>query len=163
MTVRICSPRPVNVKTSFGPHAVEFINGVAEVQELPDAVREYLLGAGYTVDGESAPAVPEVTVYVIKLADVLEVLQDFTVEERDEIRATLALFDVPAVDPDTFTPASDNPDPAALAQSMPMPKANAGLAAWREYAMKARGATAEQIHGLSPKQLRDDFGPNATD
>ena len=41
-------------KTSFGPLDVEFVEGQATVEELPDAVRSYLLGAGYTVEAEDA-------------------------------------------------------------------------------------------------------------
>ena len=42
-------------KTAFGPLVIEFENGKAIVKDLPDGVRQYLLGAGYTVGGTTAP------------------------------------------------------------------------------------------------------------
>lgn len=38
-----------------------------------------------------------------------------------------------------------------------MPKGNAGIAAWQEYA-QAQGATAEEIDGLTRDQLREKYG-----
>jgi hypothetical protein len=42
-------------KTSFGPLEIEFKDGKATVKDLPDGVRQYLLGAGYTVGSTTAP------------------------------------------------------------------------------------------------------------
>lgn len=51
MTVRITSPaKGLNLLTTFGPHRVEFKNGVAEIDELNEGLRAYLLGAGYEVE-----------------------------------------------------------------------------------------------------------------
>jgi len=41
--------------TLFGPLSVEFEDGKATVKDLPDGIREYLLGAGYTVGSTTAP------------------------------------------------------------------------------------------------------------
>jgi len=41
--------------TLFGPLSVEFEDGKATVKNLPDGIREYLLGAGYTVGSTTAP------------------------------------------------------------------------------------------------------------
>lgn len=49
---KITAPAPVTTVTSYGPISLDFADGVAEVDELPDALKAYLLGAGYTVDGE---------------------------------------------------------------------------------------------------------------
>ena len=51
MTARITSPaKGLNLLTTFGPYRVEFKNGVAEIDELNEGLRAYLLGAGYEVE-----------------------------------------------------------------------------------------------------------------
>lgn len=56
MSVKITAPDAANMagehSTTYGPVNVLFIDGKAEVDELPDAVRSYLLRTGYTVGGE---------------------------------------------------------------------------------------------------------------
>ena len=52
----IHSPAPGFTGTTlFGPLSVEFKDGKATVKDLPDGVREYMLGAGYTVGSTTAP------------------------------------------------------------------------------------------------------------
>ncbi|WP_018135440.1 hypothetical protein [Acaricomes phytoseiuli] len=50
MTIKIISPiEGHTAKTEFGPAHIEFIDGEAHVDELPDGVRAYLLQVGYEV------------------------------------------------------------------------------------------------------------------
>jgi hypothetical protein len=54
MTIKITSPiKDFTGNTSVGSTPLVFENGTAVVEKLSDAVKAYLLGAGYTVDGES--------------------------------------------------------------------------------------------------------------
>ncbi len=56
MSVKITAPDAANMagehNTTYGAVHVLFKDGVAEVDELPDSVRDYMLRAGYTVDGD---------------------------------------------------------------------------------------------------------------
>lgn len=42
-------------RTVYGPTELRFVDGVADVDEIPDGLRDYLLRTGYTVDGEHVP------------------------------------------------------------------------------------------------------------
>ncbi len=44
-------------RTSFGPLVVDFEDGKATVDNLPDGIRDYLLGAGYKVGSKQGQAV----------------------------------------------------------------------------------------------------------
>jgi hypothetical protein len=58
--MKIKSPAPhYTAKDAYGPLIIEFKDGVAEVDELPAGVRQYLQGAGYGIDTD--PEAPEVT------------------------------------------------------------------------------------------------------
>lgn len=48
--MRIVSPAGFDGVTSFGPVEIVFRQGVADVDALPDAVRSYLVQAGYEVE-----------------------------------------------------------------------------------------------------------------
>lgn len=63
--MKIKSPAPnYTAKDAYGSLILEFNDGVAEVDELPAGVRQYLVGAGYGIDGDAkaqkvpAPADP---------------------------------------------------------------------------------------------------------
>lgn len=56
--MKITAPdRSFTGTSSYGPHVIEFTDGVAEVDELDPSVRAYMQQAGYGVDG-SEPADP---------------------------------------------------------------------------------------------------------
>ena len=55
MTVKITSPiQGYTGSSTFGPFVAEFKNGVAELPEINEGLRAYLVSRGYTVDGGDA-------------------------------------------------------------------------------------------------------------
>lgn len=54
--MKIKSPAPhYTAKDAYGPLVIEFKDGVAEVDDLPPGVRQYLIGAGYGIDADPEP------------------------------------------------------------------------------------------------------------
>jgi hypothetical protein len=126
MPTKITSPvKGLNERTSFGPFAVEFKNGVAETDEtLPDGVKAYLERRKYTVeeagadDGPFDPAkhdIAEVRAYLDGLDDSdpeardAELVRVVDAEKAGKNRSTLlkAIEGVPA------TPTPPPADPQA--------------------------------------------------
>ena len=55
--IKITAPSKVDGVQMYGPHAIEFVQGVAEVEDLAAGVELYMRGAGYTL--EYLPLPPE--------------------------------------------------------------------------------------------------------
>ncbi len=56
--ITITSPTPISGVQSYGPHQVEFHNGVATVDALPSSVADYMRENGYVVDAEPRLDIP---------------------------------------------------------------------------------------------------------
>ena len=52
MVVKITAPEPITGVQAYGPHRVEFSDGIAVVGELPWPVEAYMRDAGYAIAHE---------------------------------------------------------------------------------------------------------------
>jgi hypothetical protein len=56
---RIVSPQPVTGESRFGPLTLSFRRGVAYSEAMTEGLRDYLLGAGYSVEDPTDDAGPD--------------------------------------------------------------------------------------------------------
>lgn len=88
-TITAPAKTPGKVSTYFGPHNIEFVDGVAEFDgDLPDGLAAYLYAAGYDVDGEQVDPVEPAEVPDSRDHDAPEVvgtpLRDAAVDPQPE-------------------------------------------------------------------------------
>jgi hypothetical protein len=58
MAIRIVAPAKVDGEHTYGQLVVTFVDGVAEVEDLPLGVEQYMRGAGYQVERVEAEPEP---------------------------------------------------------------------------------------------------------
>lgn len=183
--MKIKSPAPhYTAKDAYGATVLEFKDGVAEVDELPPAIRQYLQGAGYGID--AAPETPE-PAEIPDPRDLSEVqlgtaLRDAAVDPREgdflaptnagkanphgpevvspEIHASEGVRPVKGGDVHVGDAGKQDAAETAHAATETFeakpPAGNASTEAWHAYAL-TQGFTEEGLEGRTRDELRELF------